>query len=295
MSVAEPRAIHELVAMYQLEPGLCDVYVEGSTDRALVEWFLLKSAVSNLAVKEIDTIDVPVDLIHAGGYENNNRGRVIALAHELRNHLGDGTTVVTCIADKEFDGVLGRAYGCSLLLLTDYHSIEIYFFGPTSLDKLLKLVVRSFPRRGSDVIVVLVGPLTELFAVRLANHMLGWGMRMVSFQDCCSLVNGAVVFDSGEYINRCLNANNRYTDKARFVEVLREAQTRLGTTGRHSVHGHDFVDMLYWYIRQHKGFKAIGKDTIERAIFGCVEYSDLTGEAMWRQLLERVRAQTGSG
>jgi hypothetical protein len=55
----ERRTLEELVTRYQLEPGLRDIYVEGKTDKILLEWFLEQRGVKSFAVYEIDTVEIP--------------------------------------------------------------------------------------------------------------------------------------------------------------------------------------------------------------------------------------------
>ncbi len=55
----ERRTLEELVTRYQLEPELRDIYVEGKTDKILLEWFLEQKGVENFAVYEIDTVEIP--------------------------------------------------------------------------------------------------------------------------------------------------------------------------------------------------------------------------------------------
>lgn len=59
MADEKRRRLEELIARYELEPSLCDIYVEGLTDKFLIQWFLDKLGIDNYAIYEIDTVEIP--------------------------------------------------------------------------------------------------------------------------------------------------------------------------------------------------------------------------------------------
>jgi len=106
------RKLDELVARYVLEPSLHDVYVEGLTDKCIIQWFLEESNLDteNVAVYEIDTIDIPTDRLFELGLNDNNRSRVIFLAFELQSRFEGSLPTVICIADKDFDSLIASSH-----------------------------------------------------------------------------------------------------------------------------------------------------------------------------------------
>jgi hypothetical protein len=58
MSPDDRRTIEELIARYELEPTLRDIYVEGYTDALFFRWFLQKSNATNAIVYEIDCVEI---------------------------------------------------------------------------------------------------------------------------------------------------------------------------------------------------------------------------------------------
>ena len=57
MEVAEKRKISELITLYYLEPKLRDIYIEGITDKLVIERFLKKNKISDVKIIEIDSIN----------------------------------------------------------------------------------------------------------------------------------------------------------------------------------------------------------------------------------------------
>jgi hypothetical protein len=71
--------------------------------------------------------------------------------------------------------------------------------------------------------------------------------------------------------------------------AIRISKARLTSEPRLQIHGHDYVHVLAWYIRQHKGFKAVTDDMVERALFASAESSQLMNETLFQSLLKRLR------
>ncbi len=53
--------------------------------------------------------------------------------------------------------------------------------------------------------------------------------------------------------------------------------------------GHDFLQMLAWYIRQHKPL-SLAASPFERSLIACAEYDSLQTEPMFINLLGRVES-----
>src|SRR5215207_1280683 len=137
MNRNEQRTIDELIARYRHEPTLRAAYVEGETDRGVFDWAFDVGDKKDVAVYEISSVYVPVDEIFNLGLKDNNRGRVITLAHLLQPHLARGSNQVTCVADKDLDIILGVHHPIKNLLFTDYTCIEMYMYTSRHLSKFL--------------------------------------------------------------------------------------------------------------------------------------------------------------
>ncbi|WP_292753912.1 hypothetical protein [Nostoc sp. NMS4] len=138
------RTLDELVTRYELEPELCDIYVEGKTDKQLIEWFLEDKQLQDFGVYEIDTVEIPAQLLFELGLKDNIRSRVIALAIYIHDKFLETPLHITCIVDKDFDWLFGKEYQCDLLLFTDYSCLEMYLFNEVVLDKYLRLAIRLY-------------------------------------------------------------------------------------------------------------------------------------------------------
>lgn len=288
MTSPEQRRIDELVAMYQLEPTIRDIYVEGGTDRSVLEWFFTESGFPSVGVREIETVEVSPDVLRKLGCENNNRGRVIALARELREALGGASRSATCVADADFDRALGRTHNCEFLLLTDYSCLEMYFFDARVVSKLINLALGGFPQRPERLLTELTGPLLDLFSIRLANFALQWNMHGVEFTGHLRMNRRGLRLDVERYTRTYLAANDRLADRAAFAQAVREGRAKMNGDPRHYINGHDFVHLLVWYVRSRRGFGGVHPQAIERSLFACAESAALSAHGLFRSLLERA-------
>jgi hypothetical protein len=278
----------ELITMYELEPSIRDVYVEGASDRCVFEWFFKESGRPTVGVREIETVHVPAGALPQPGCENSNRGRVMALARVLQSGLGGGSRSVTCVIDADFDRALGRDHECELLLLTDYSCLEMYFFEPRALSKLVSLVLRGFPDTPGQILARLEAPLLDLAALRLANLTLQWNLRWVNFARCLVADACGPRLDINKYIRTYLSANARLAGKREFEEAFTRGRARLVGDARHYINGHDFVCLLTWYVRGRRGFGDLHPQVIERSLFACAELAALSGHSLFRSLIDRV-------
>jgi hypothetical protein len=284
------RTIQELAAVHRFASGLHDVIVEGTSDRAVIEWFLDENKKRNFAVLEVDNYQVdPADIL-ALGLRDNNRGRVIALAHSLAE-LFDQDIGVTCVADLDFDFALGANLPRGPLLLTDYSCMIMYTFNERVLNKYLRIKFRALHKSAARVIQDITGALLRIFAFRLAKQLLLPDLIHVDWRGSCALGARGVEFDMDAYIVRCLNRNARRADEVPLRARVAECRALVGADPRLFIRGHDYVDMLIWYVSQHTGFRAFARRTpqdVELDLFSCLEIRDLDGERLFQSLLGRV-------
>ena len=291
MMINERRTLHELVTRYQLEPELCDIYVEGKTDKILLEWFLEQRGVKNFAVYEIDTVEIPTQKLFELGLNDSNRSRVIALALEIQKQFTE-LPHFTCIADKDFDWLFENDYICQHLLFTDYTSLEIYLLNEFILDKFLRLSLRLTEVEAKKIISTLSQILEEIFLIRATNEALQLNMRWLEdFGGCCQVKKNQVIFDSETFIQKYLNKNSKMSEKLLFVNKLKELRTKKLQDMRYQIHGHDFIELLCWFIRPYlrKEIRtSYNSEILAGSLLGCVDADYLAQETLFQKLLTRM-------
>jgi len=287
----EKRTIEELVALYECEPEIRDIFVEGAADRAVVDWYLRRRMDRRVTVLEINDIDIPAAVVCARLFDDGNRGRALTLAYELDERLSPAAMGrVTIVFDSDWDALLGITHVPSVLVPTDYSCLEMYLFNETVLDKFLCVVVLGASCSTRKLMAELGRVLQRLFVIRITNHVLKWGMKWVTCERTCTKNDGAISFDEAEFVKRYLAKNGRLAARAIFEAEMHRIQRCMGDDARHQINGHDFVEMLTWYLRSLVGDKRSLKEchTVGRALFACLELEQLDAQPMFQRLLQRV-------
>jgi len=146
----ERRTIPELVTLYELEPSVRDIYVEGPTDRAFVMAVLRRVGRYDIQVKEVDVVDVPSTELTKLGLTIGSRQRVIAVALLLeRASTTDLITQVACIADADAEAGSPPAINGRLLLYTDVACMTVYAFHVPYVQWYLDIEVLDFHGPGN--------------------------------------------------------------------------------------------------------------------------------------------------
>lgn len=259
------RSIADLQARYALEPGLRDIYVEGSFDVDVLTEALAAARLNQVAVYPIDSIEVPATLLAQHNlFTGGNRSRVIVLARELG--AAAGTAGVRCIADRDLGHWCGPLENAPRLIWTDCTSIEVYFFEEAVLESLVCRAARvkcDWPTVFASVAPVL----QRLFAARLADHELGWALRWISPDRCMSVAGSRLVLDWNDYVNRLLMTNARLQRRVEFEACCDVWIERIAAYPRLSIRGHDLVDSLAHVVRELNGEKAFtSPDVVARGM-----------------------------
>jgi hypothetical protein len=242
--------VDELMVRYELHPELCDIYVEGDSDQGFLSWFFQQKGRHTVSVYPISVVNIPPELVLAHGLEHpSRRSEVITLALELEANCAPDIHVI-CVADSDFDRIRGGARNCVRLLYTDYTSMEMYAFSADAVDKLIRIAAPRLRITGAESLTHIQGTLQTLFALRLANTELMFGLAWVPFERCTALVQSRIVFDESDYSNRYLNTRGRRNDAQVFTSKLADVRARFLPDVRHQIRGRDFIEVLAWYLKK---------------------------------------------
>lgn len=265
------RTIEELVARYELEPTLNDVFVEGIFDKDVIASVLDTKGIKR-AIYEIETVEVPFTLLAAYGLTEGNRQRVIVLARELAKIKYNCSYV--CLADKDIDHWLGGLEDIKRLHWSKYCDIELHFLSDGFLKNLLVVTCKARILDFDKFYKSLTSTLSDLYAMRLADRELSLNLRWIPFESSLSLQGCTISLSMKEYMDRLLIANGKGKEKAKFqLAVTRFSKRLVGQDCRNHIRGHDFVDMLPWVIRKFRGVKELASIVAIQRFFVSHAYS----------------------
>lgn len=278
------KEINELVALYSLEPSLKDVYVEGTRDKNMIDWFLMDQNISGINVYQVDAIDVPDEVLDRHGLEpGSNRSRVIALSEELAAHLPSDRKIL-CIVDRDYEDYLSSGHTNSYLEFTDYSSVDLYLWRKRTMQKFISLVLGSFPLSADQVMGDLIGVLEEVFLMRLTNEALGWGMKWIPFVKYVQF-DGHIIFAADLFTKAYILKNSRWDQRAEFDCKRKELQASSQEDPRRRIRGHDLMDVLYYVTKKLKSSRRFGNvETFQGAYTGCLETQDIRDEVLFQRI-----------
>jgi Protein of unknown function (DUF4435) len=284
------RPLNEVIERHSLNPDFCDVYVEGTTDRGLLERFFEESGRIDVAVYEIDTIEIPSSVVRDFDLENNNRGRVIALARLLYEKFGT-VPQVTGVVDADLGYALDEYESCPLVLMTDYTSMEMYFFDTTSLKRFIRCGCPSVRITAEALLQTITPILEKLFIARIVNRVLDWRLKAVSLSKSCEFAKDPlrITLDWNHYLKRYLGKNNRLRQAADFAKVFKKWEKKMSSIDlRRRIHGHDFLDIVAWCCSNFKAAAELGSGDVAGAMLRSgASCFDLRSEKMFETLLKQ--------
>lgn len=299
----ESSTLNDLITRYYEEPSLCDIYVEGNTDEHLIRWFLKQHgyrADQDFHIYDGSDVNISGKELEERNLNNNHRSRVIAVALEMQKELKVMPKHLSCLVDKDFDWLFRKEYPpCEWLLFSDYCDLEMYLFNEAVIDKFLHLVLSTSAIPATRVLDNLSPVLEELFLIRATNQTLQWGMERLDFDCCSEWKNNTIQFDKEKFIKSYLQKpkNNRWSERSSFYAKLTELRSSSSSLSdrRYKIRGHDFIDVLHWYLEQsvNKKFKGkvirpVDSKAIGGSLLGCVELKQLKQEKLFKQLLARM-------
>lgn len=287
----DKRDTNYLCTLYKVEPEIRDIYVEGESDKRIIKWFLENSGITNVDVYEIDTINVTNEILEIHGLERNNRGEVIALASELDASL-DADNNISCIIDGDFDYLIGNTSQLNNLLLTDYTSMDLYFYEDYIFDKLLKIGLKKEQNNLTALKNNLSEILQDLFAIRATNNQLKYNLSYRDFKKHLSVQEDKINFDRKSYIDSYLTSNGRHSDISKFTKTCNNFRKMTVKSKRQKIHGHDFITLLSWYLCKiigTGGNKYSSQEVITAIVRTGVEINRLEKESLFSNIKNRYK------
>jgi hypothetical protein len=286
----ERRKIVELLTLYELEPSLRDIYVEGPTDRAFVSGVVRRLNLPQVQVREIDQVEIDAGHLSRMGLSEGAKQRVIALAVALSFESKiDLARQVACIADADDEAGKDAAIRAPLLLYTDVTSMPIYGFDGKYLQWYFDVGTMGFPLSGQQVVEQLIPPLRSLCALRRALAVLEVNVALASITKDCSFSGGQLQFDYDRFVKRCKSKDASFAKEKKIQDAVARQLSVLGSDHRLWAGAEDFVSLLNWLIVKMRGQKhTVPEHLLARTILLGVPIDDVLNWNLFRELLRRT-------
>lgn len=261
----EQRTLDDIRARHELEPELNDVYVEGVFDKEILDQFFSGSSLEARVIYEIDTINIPNELVQQQGFTSGNKQRVLTLAQALQD-LPENSAY-RCLVDLDLDHWNNRVKNVSRLSITKYTAIETYYLTEPFLKNLLITVGRCKIPDWTIFWTSFTHTLQEIYRLRLTIDKMQLNCAMIAFDKSLRSDKRSVIFDTNGYIEKFLNATSNSKIKESFLENFQAWATQINGDPRLISHGHDFTFLAAWAISAFggiSGFKT--QEAVERLL-----------------------------
>lgn len=250
METFEKRTIDDLITRYSLEPSLTDIYVEGSSDKDILDYYFAHNSIDKIAY-EINSVEIPPEILKKYSLTNGNKQRVQALAKEFS--IIDDNLAVRFLVDKDFDHWVEKIEEIPRLVWTDYCSMELYFLTEEILENILIRISKSKLVDFKVFFDGMIDTLTKIYQIRLANEELNLKMQWIPIERYLFLDKGKISINISKYIEALLNKNQKFKSKSKLTASIKKWE--LKTTGdcRYCIRGHDLIDYLGFTVKKMKG------------------------------------------
>lgn len=293
---SDRRRLDEVVTLYDVEPPISgDIYVEGPFDKRLLEWLFHCVGRPRNNIYEIDTVDVPDDVVENFGLPTgSNRSRVIALARTLAQAIPSIADRVAFAIDRDLDDYFGTTWTCPSLFSTDYTSLDVYLFEESVIERYLFFAIRTSGLRVGRFMESLATLLTELFLIRLTNASLSMNLRRVGFERSCSVTaDGYLILDTNNYLCRYLGANGQTKRLEEFKGEMAQQKECLPSDPRLRMHGHDLKNALYHFSQESRGARVFNSEaSLEAALLMALDAEKLLQREFISNILQWARTSS---
>ncbi|MEZ5944128.1 MAG: hypothetical protein R3C18_22275 [Planctomycetaceae bacterium] len=285
------KTVEELCTLYELEPTVRDVFVEGADDKAFLKWYLEQRGASGVSVFEIDAVELPPECVIDADCEDGRRGRVIAFGIVLNESLqGASRECPTLVCDADTDNTLGGRSLPEFVVCTDFSCLEMYLFNESTFAKLMNVVLKGCSVPPSQALQELSAVLVRLWIIKTANHEEQMAMTWMPFDGCCRVNSGSIAFDESEFIKRYLQKNGQQWQEDRFRGAMQRIEQKCRADARHQINGHHMMTLTRKYMQSVASDKAalVTEGAFVRCLYGCAVESELDGSSMFSTVLQRV-------
>lgn len=240
----ERRTVDELIARYKLEPTLRDCYVEGSFDKEVLTLVCQKNGIDRV-IYEVDSVDIPMSTLAGFGMTEGQKQRLIALSQLLDKP--ELKADIIFVVDADHDRTLKKLCESKGLRYTAGATIESEFWEQHIVEDLLFVFCKCDKSLRATIFPACTSILRLVFWAEAACLDVAGKLQKVDFSKSLTMEAGGIVFDSGHFLNRLLNASKI----SQHAEVIKEkmdefAKAEAGKPVKEAIGGHDLISMLSW-------------------------------------------------
>ncbi|MGC0383263.1 hypothetical protein [Streptomyces sp. SAI-129] len=295
----ERRQPAELVTLYELEPEVRDVIVEGNNDKAFFDWYLSQvdhrgNLVRVYAVS--DRVHLPDHEVTEGGHLAGQRGRVIRLA-EILHDLAPACRSAIMVADSDYASIgLDKKPDIPGLLFTDYTSLESYTLSPGVIEKLLRVTLSAPEEVTAPMLLSAIErPLVATFLIGACLREAKTGVTTSpKATERIPLASTCPITVVREVFRISLQAKVKEFSIDQLIGRYEELEKTVKDDFRDFVRGHDIAPFIVKFLKAHckrvftreegrrRGLQS--PEMLELVMMSCVDYQSLRSEKLFSSI-----------
>lgn len=284
--------IKEVITLYELEPDIRDIYVEGITDKLVLDRFIEKYNFDDINVKLISDIDFSeINDKYCFEIRRNNKNKLIALSKEiLESEKVEEINNLTIIIDKDFDVIFNSLEINKYIKYTDYNSIELYLFNVNSINNFFKHC-RGFPTTGEDTLKSLTNILKDCFILGAVfyENKIGKDDR-VDYLKSIEIKKTNISFCLKKHLIKDLNKLAKISELNSYEERIDNIKEKtIKFEVKDLIRGHDFIEIFHEYFIKVKKELDFNLKAFEVVFFQFIDYSELRKENLFKYLEEKYK------
>ena len=285
------RKINEVIALYDLEPHIKDIYVEGATDKKVINNFLKNNDIDEVNVITAEDIDFTEIYDEQPNIKRNNKNKLIALSNILKEKLELDHNGITVVIDRDFDDIKNALTTNTYISYTDYNSMELYLYNEDTIDKYYNNVLTNFPLTGKESIELMTPILTDKFLIRLVLKLNSSYKKenIISLSKSITITKDKkrINFNLDNHLFKILNNIGETRKLEEYIKQINDLREKLSNEKKINIRGHDFTHLLYTIIKRIKNRINLGEDIFEKTIFLCIDYNKLSNEPLFLNLRKK--------
>ncbi|WP_162871562.1 DUF4435 domain-containing protein [Kitasatospora cineracea] len=296
--------------LYELEPEVRDIIVEGRGDKNFFEWFISEEP-SNGLVKVYavsDRVHVPDSDLINNGMITGERNRVLHLSN-LLSSMKVSPSSVKLIIDADLSSIgLDPISDNSHLLYTDFSAIEVYAFSERTIFKLLRVGLGAPGHvTAKDLIESIRPALISLFIVRacLRESRIGAKIPTRAIEEIhgCNDPHRAVEEIFRLALDRVPKQKREGVTRESLLANFRELENKISGDSRHFINGHDISVAIIHYLKKNcrSVFNVEGRRELQAApvmeilLMGLVDRSELKGHPLFLSISSWLMSESRAG
>lgn len=248
------RTVEEWVTYFELESSIFHIFVEGATDRWVLESLISTLRLNSVSVVTAEEVEISLASVEVTPFNGGNRARLRAFCDLIENVRKKEIDNVRCIIDEDCDTILPITLSSKYIWRTDYANLFISFARVDLIQHMIHAVYgRELSAEDFDEVV---RACKFLFAVRVIRYSRAPEARDVDAGASLRMISDKILFDEVDYIRRFVLRNHLVGIEQELLLEAVSLQHRFRGDARRYMNFDDFMRMLYAALHRRRFLRA---------------------------------------